>query len=75
MHYELLLNKRQLDANQSKAQQQWGELTNDDLGIIEEKREELIAKIQERYEISNKKAEKQLMILAKNIDSSKFFTI
>lgn len=43
-----------------QAQQQWGKLTNDDLDIIEGKREELIGRIQERYGIAKEEAEKQV---------------
>lgn len=43
-----------------KAQQQWGKLTNDDLDIIEGKREELVGRIQERYGISKEQAEKEV---------------
>ena len=42
-----------------KAQHQWGKLTDDDLDIIEGKREELVGKIQERYGISKEQAEKE----------------
>ncbi|PXW88326.1 uncharacterized protein YjbJ (UPF0337 family) [Nitrosomonas sp. Nm84] len=43
-----------------QAQQQWGKLTNDDLDIIEGKREELVGRIQERYGIAKEEAEKQV---------------
>ncbi len=43
-----------------KAQQQWGKLTNDDLDIIEGKREELVGRIQERYGIAKEEAERQV---------------
>jgi uncharacterized protein YjbJ (UPF0337 family) len=43
-----------------KAQQQWGKLTNDDLDVIEGKREELVGRIQERYGIEKEEAEKQV---------------
>lgn len=32
-----------------KAQQNWGKLTNDDLDVVEGKREELIGRLQSRY--------------------------
>lgn len=57
-------NQRKIKGNwtqvKGKAQQQWGELTNDDLDIIEGKREELVGKIQERYGIAKEEAEKQV---------------
>ncbi|SNX60936.1 Uncharacterized conserved protein YjbJ, UPF0337 family [Nitrosomonas ureae] len=43
-----------------KAQQQWGKLTNDDLDIIEGRREEFVGKVQERYGIAKEEAEKQV---------------
>ena len=43
-----------------QAQQQWGKLTNDDLDIIEGKREELVGRVQERYGIAKEEAEKQV---------------
>jgi uncharacterized protein YjbJ (UPF0337 family) len=43
-----------------KVQQQWGNLTNDDLDVVEGKRKELSGKIQERYGIAKDEAEKQI---------------
>jgi len=43
-----------------QAQQQWGKLTDDDLDVINGKREELIGKIQERYGIEKDEAERQV---------------
>jgi uncharacterized protein YjbJ (UPF0337 family) len=43
-----------------KVQQQWGDLTNDDLDVVEGKRKELSGKIQERYGIAKDEAEKQI---------------
>ncbi len=43
-----------------KVQQQWGNLTNDDLDVVEGKRQELSGKIQERYGIAKDEAEKQI---------------
>lgn len=51
-----------------KAQQQWGELTGDDLDKIEGKREELVGKIQERYGIAKEEAEKQVDDFCKKCD-------
>lgn len=42
------------------AQEQWGELTNDDLDVAAGNREQLIGKIQERYGIAKDEAEKQV---------------
>ncbi len=43
-----------------KAQQQWGNLTNDDLDVVEGKREELVGRIQTRYGIVREDAERQV---------------
>jgi uncharacterized protein YjbJ (UPF0337 family) len=43
-----------------KAQQQWGKLTNDDLEVVEGRRQELVGKIQERYGIAKDEAERQV---------------
>ncbi|SNX60938.1 Uncharacterized conserved protein YjbJ, UPF0337 family [Nitrosomonas ureae] len=51
-----------------KAQQQWGKLTNDDLDIIEGKREELVGRIQERYGIAKEEAEKQVDDFTRNYE-------
>ncbi len=41
-------------------QEQWGELTNDDLDRIEGKRDQMIGTIQQRYGIAKADAEKQV---------------
>lgn len=51
-----------------QAQQQWGKLTNDDLDIIEGKREELVGRLQERYGIAKEEAEKQVDDFSKKCD-------
>jgi uncharacterized protein YjbJ (UPF0337 family) len=43
-----------------QAQQRWGELTNDDLDVIEGKRQELIGRVQNRYGIARDEAERQV---------------
>ncbi len=43
-----------------KAQQQWGELTDDELDRVEGRREELAGRIQERYGKSRDEAEKEV---------------
>jgi uncharacterized protein YjbJ (UPF0337 family) len=42
-----------------KARQMWGDLTDDELDVIEGKREELIGQLQGKYGLSRKKAEEQ----------------
>lgn len=43
-----------------QAQQKWGDLTNDDLDVVDGKREELVGKVQERYGVAKEEAEKQV---------------
>ena len=43
-----------------QAQQQWGKLTNDDLDVVEGRREELVGRIQEKYGIARDEAERQV---------------
>ncbi len=43
-----------------KAQQQWGKLTDDDLDVVDGKREELAGKIQSRYGVAKDEAERQI---------------
>lgn len=50
-----------------KAQQQWGKLTNDDLDVVEGRRNELVGKIQERYGIAKDEAERQVDTWVQNM--------
>lgn len=43
-----------------KAKQRWGKLTDNDITVINGKRQELVGKIQERYGLAKKEAEKQV---------------
>lgn len=43
-----------------QARQKWGRLTDDDLDVINGKREELVGKVQERYGIAKEEAERQV---------------
>ena len=43
-----------------KAKQQWGKLTDDDMTIIEGKRDQLVGKVQERYGYAKDQAEKEV---------------
>jgi uncharacterized protein YjbJ (UPF0337 family) len=50
-----------------RAQQQWGKLTNDDLNVVEGRRQELVGKIQERYGIAKDEAERQVDTWIRNM--------
>ncbi|MCU5772631.1 CsbD family protein [Erwiniaceae bacterium BAC15a-03b] len=43
-----------------KVKEKWGDLTDDDLTVIEGKREQLVGKIQERYGYAKEEAEKEV---------------
>jgi uncharacterized protein YjbJ (UPF0337 family) len=43
-----------------KVHEKWGKLTNDDLDVIQGKREQLVGKIQERYGIAKEEAQRQV---------------
>jgi uncharacterized protein YjbJ (UPF0337 family) len=45
---------------QGKVQQQWAQLTDDDLQVVEGNRKELVGRIQERYGLAREEAEKQV---------------
>jgi len=42
-----------------RAKAQWGKLTDDDLDVIEGRREQLVGKLQERYGIARDDAERR----------------
>lgn len=43
-----------------QARQNWGKLTDDDLDVVNGRREELVGKVQERYGIAREEADKQV---------------
>ncbi|NMJ43519.1 CsbD family protein [Roseomonas sp. JC162] len=43
-----------------KVKEQWGKLTDDDMDVIEGKRDQLVGRIQERYGIAKERAEEQV---------------
>lgn len=61
---DILPNWEQVEGNWNqfagKAKQRWGKLTDDDLTVINGKRQELIGKVQERYGIAKGEAERQV---------------
>lgn len=42
------------------AREKWGKLTDDDLDVIDGKREQLVGQVQERYGIAKEEAERQV---------------
>ncbi len=59
------MNKDEVRGNwkqfKGKAKEQWSKLTDDDMTIIEGKRNQLVGKIQERYGYAKEKAEKEVV--------------
>lgn len=43
-----------------KVKEQWGKLTNDDLDVIDGKRDQLVGKVQERFGIARDEADRQV---------------
>ncbi|CAG8941025.1 unnamed protein product, partial [Penicillium salamii] len=43
-----------------KVKEKWGDLTDDDMTVVEGKRDQLVGKIQERYGYEKDRAEKEV---------------
>ncbi len=58
------MNSDQIAGNwkqlKGKVKEQWGKLTDDDITVIEGKRDQLVGRVQERYGIAKEKAEEQV---------------
>jgi uncharacterized protein YjbJ (UPF0337 family) len=50
-----------------KVQQQWGKLTNDDLDVIDGRRDELSGRIQKAYGVTKDEADRQITLFADTI--------
>jgi uncharacterized protein YjbJ (UPF0337 family) len=61
---EKIMNWEQIKGNwqqfKGQAQERWGKLTDDDMNVIDGKREQLAGKLQERYGIAKEEAEDQI---------------
>ena len=53
-----------------KAREEWGELTDDDLDVINGKREQLIGKVQEQYGIARDEAERRVERWKENVEAA-----
>ena len=49
-----------------KAKDTWGRLTDDDWKVVEGKRDQLVGKIQERYRVTHREAERQVSEFERN---------
>ncbi|MEI2265818.1 MULTISPECIES: CsbD family protein [Erwiniaceae] len=58
------MNKDEAGGNwkqlKGKVKEKWGKLTDDDMTVVEGKRDQLVGKIQERYGYTKDQAEKEL---------------
>lgn len=58
------MNKDEAGGNwkqlKGKVKEKWGKLTDDDMTIVEGKRDQLVGKIQERYGYAKEQAEKEV---------------
>ncbi|MCT4707452.1 MULTISPECIES: CsbD family protein [Dryocola] len=59
------MNKDEIGGNwkqfKGTVKEKWGKLTDDDMTVIEGKRDQLVGKIQERYGSSKDEAEKEVV--------------
>lgn len=59
------MNKDEIGGNwkqfKGTVKEKWGKLTDDDMTVIEGKRDQLVGKIQERYGSSKEEAEKEVV--------------
>ncbi|MGH9684680.1 MAG: CsbD family protein [Candidatus Acidiferrales bacterium] len=53
-----------------KAKEKWGQLTDDDLNVIDGQRQQLVGKIQERYGIAKEAAERQADEFVKTLNQA-----
>ena len=62
--FAVRLNKDEVGGNwkqfKGKVKEQWGKLTDDDMTVIEGKRDQLVGKVQERYGYAKDQAEKEV---------------
>lgn len=53
-----------------KVKEKWNKLTDDDLGVIDGKREQMVGRIQERYGIARDEAERQVDDWTRVVDAA-----
>ena len=58
------MNQDRVEGNwkqlKGKLQEKWGNLTNDDMDVLQGRRENLSGRLQERYGLAKEEAEKQI---------------
>jgi uncharacterized protein YjbJ (UPF0337 family) len=59
------MNEAELSARwmqiKGRVKEKWGRLTDDDLAIIQGRRDQLLGKVQELYEVSKEEAEREFI--------------
>ena len=55
-----------------RAREQWGKLTEDDLDVVDGRREQLIGKIQQRYGCAKEDAERQIAVWERKVSDAWF---
>ena len=59
------MNNDRMEGNwkqfKGKVQEQWGKLTDDDLDVVEGRREQLVGRIQERHGLTKEVAHEQVL--------------
>lgn len=67
------MNWDQIEGNwtemKGKARQQWGKLTNDELDVVNGKRDELIGRLQAKYGLTKEEAERQVDNWSKDMET------
>jgi uncharacterized protein YjbJ (UPF0337 family) len=53
-----------------KAKEQWGKLTDDDVDVIQGRRDQLVGKVQEKYGVAREEAERQVAEFLVRIDKA-----
>ena len=55
-----------------KVKENWGKLTDDDVDVIEGRRDQLVGKLQEKYGIAREEAERQVADFLVRVDKAVF---
>lgn len=65
------MNSDQISGNwkqlTGKVKEKWGKLTDDDLTVVEGKRDQLIGRVQERYGLAREKAAEEVALWEKSL--------
>jgi uncharacterized protein YjbJ (UPF0337 family) len=71
---EMIMNWDQVKGNwkqfTGKIRERWGKLTDDDMAVVEGRRDQLAGRLQERYGIAKDQAEREIDEFAKTLKSN-----